>query len=50
MVDNKYTLLNDLGNNMEDDNIMPMTGVLGNLQPDQIDKIPVQINRNSVWC
>ena len=45
MVDSKPTLLNDLGNNMADDNIMPLTGVLHNLQPDQIDKIPVQINR-----
>ena len=50
VVDNKPTLLNDLRNNLADDNIMSVTEVSVNLQPNQIDKIPVQKHKKSVKC
>ena len=50
VVDNNPTLLSNLENNLEDKNIVPLTEVSSNLQPDQIDKIHVQNHKRLVEC
>ena len=47
-VNNNHTLLNDLGNNTVDDNIIPVTGIFVNSQPERIGKIPTQKHENLV--
>ena len=50
VVDNKPTYLNDLGNNLGDENIIPVTRISVNSQPDWIGKIPAQKHEKSVEC
>ena len=48
VVDNKPTLLSDLGNNLKDNNIIHVIGISVNSQSNQIGKIPAQKHKKSL--